>query len=631
MVDHTKEEFKKYAYQYGKGTDRTNTRTERDTLSADTLWTEKDTKALGDFDPNLGIRIKVENKDLDKVQGMVTGHNETAPLSEEEEDPDDDLTVLEIKPKYRIIKKKSLMKELQSKESDLLNQVADLQAQMLTLKTEVSQWLDDCPNDGKAVLEFRRVHQAYENLLADPERSSDLMVLKMQHPFPSGKPKRISIPSAFQTEARCLSLVSQLRLPNVAKLVEVGPENQFIVTWPYLPEALVPNNECDGISQVDRVDLVRQGWSDYARSRHSAQRVIAMMMSMIRHDVMVVDPIQNIIVDRESGEPLMIDFGRGETAGSIYTTRIKTFMKKVLQLLARCVSKASYDVAARLIRSLEDTLFECLERWQDEKTRDQKKALALVQSNTRWQEGIQCCREIWSSQEENPFRRMFKDQKDVLPSDRVLREARSPEELPQPDSEDEAPQEQPDGEDDPEGLCDADINTLTPVQRLLRAKRKKSRRAKLPKEKPNVRVKVDETMPDGTLGLGLDDADEDHRGLVIVQVHKKAEKCGWQLGDRIVDLNGKEIDEWDDFREAWGLAKQFGTGGVVFGVVREGVEAPPEEKEPRCLNCNVKGKHLQRCTNWAWLMDGENCVYFCGRDCQKTAWNDAKKKPPVSR
>ena len=26
---------------------------------------------------------------------------------------------------------------------------------------------------------------------------------------------------------------------------------------------------------------------------------------------MIVDPIQNIIVDRESGEPLMIDFGRG--------------------------------------------------------------------------------------------------------------------------------------------------------------------------------------------------------------------------------------------------------------------------------------------------------------------------------
>ena len=31
----------------------------------------------------------------------------------------------------------------------------------------------------------------------------------------------------------------------------------------------------------------------------------------VRHDVMIVDPIQNIIVDRESGEPLMIDFGRG--------------------------------------------------------------------------------------------------------------------------------------------------------------------------------------------------------------------------------------------------------------------------------------------------------------------------------
>ena len=26
---------------------------------------------------------------------------------------------------------------------------------------------------------------------------------------------------------------------------------------------------------------------------------------------MIVDPIQNILVDRESGEPLMIDFGRG--------------------------------------------------------------------------------------------------------------------------------------------------------------------------------------------------------------------------------------------------------------------------------------------------------------------------------
>merc|ERR1719188_254228 len=38
-----------------------------------------------------------------------------------------------------------------------------------------------------AVVEFRRAHQAYENLLADPERSSDLMVLKMQSPVPPPK------------------------------------------------------------------------------------------------------------------------------------------------------------------------------------------------------------------------------------------------------------------------------------------------------------------------------------------------------------------------------------------------------------------------------------------------------------
>ncbi|CAJ1401404.1 unnamed protein product [Effrenium voratum] len=477
----------------------------------------------------------------------------------------------------------------------------------------------------EAVLEFRRIHQAYENLLADPERSSDLLVLKMQHPIPPKKPKRITIPMAFQTEARCLSLVSQLRLPNVQKLVEVGPDNEFIVSWPYLPEALIPQNQCDGVSQVDRVDLVRKGWSDYSRSRHSAQQIIRMMMSMIRHDVMIVDPIQNIIVDRESGEPLMIDFGRGETAGSIYTTRIKTFMKKVLQLLARSISRTSYDVAAHYIRCLEDTVFECLERWQDEKTRDQKKAVALATSSTKWQEGIECCREIWHSDDENPFRKMFKDQKDVLPEDRVLREA-CPAEA-DPDSEEEKNDEAED-EDDPEGLCDADINSLTAagdsVQRLLRAKRKKSRRAKQAKERPNVMVHVKETLADGTLGLGLDDADEDHRGLIIVSIHKKSEKYGWELGDRIIELNGSLIDDWDDFRATWEAAKQFSRDGAVFGVVREGAEPLPEVKEPRCLHCNVKGKHLQRCSNWAWA-NGED-VYFCGRDCQKEAWTAAKRK-----
>merc|ERR1711972_469880 len=109
------------------------------------------------------------------------------------------------------------------------------------------------------------------------------------------------------------------------------------------------------------------------------------------------------VVDRESGEPLFIDFGRGETAGSIYTTRIKTYMKKVLQLLVRSVAKSSYDIAAKFILDVENALYAEFERWQDEKTRDQKKALALTTSQTKWQEGIECCREIWDSAEENPF------------------------------------------------------------------------------------------------------------------------------------------------------------------------------------------------------------------------------------
>jgi len=476
----------------------------------------------------------------------------------------------------------------------------------------------------QAVDEFRKVHQAYENLLADPERSSDLMVLKMQHPYPPQKAKKVSIPMAFQTEVRCLTLVSQLRLPNVQKLVEVGPDNQFIVSWPYIPEAMLPCNEPDGVNQVDRVDLVRQGWSDFSRSRRSAQQVIRTMMAIIRHDVMVVDPIQNVVVERESGEPLFIDFGRGETAGSIYTTRIKTFMKKILTLLLRCVAKASYDVAAAFIRDIEDTVFEELERWQDERTRDQKKALAVVASSTKWQEGIQCCREIWTSDDENPFRKMFRETKDVLPMVRQLRGAQELEDEEDSDAEKTAAAED-DDDDDPDGLCDADVSTLTPVQRLLRAKRKKSRRAKLVKEKPNVRITIEEALPDGTLGLGLDDADEDQRGVVIVNIDRKMQKHGWEVGDRIIELNGQEIDEWEDFKHAWEVAKQFSVSGVVFGIVRFGVGVAPEPPQPKCLHCGSKGKHLQKCTTWKPLPEGEDCVYFCSRDCQKEAWKSSKK------
>ena len=53
------------------------------------------------------------------------------------------------------------------------------------------------------------------------------------------------------------------------------------------------------------------------------------MIQLVRHDLMTVDPEYNILVERESGCPLFIDFGRGETIGSVYVSRIRTFMKKV--------------------------------------------------------------------------------------------------------------------------------------------------------------------------------------------------------------------------------------------------------------------------------------------------------------
>lgn len=232
--------------------------------------------------------------------------------------------------------------------------------------------------------------------------------------------------------------------------------------------------------------------------------------------------------------------------------------------------------------------------------------------STKWQEGIDVVQEIWNSPEENPFQQIFKGMKGICPENKMLPEPK----LPEADKELEE-------DDDPEGYCDACVDTLTPVQRMLRAQIKKKRRQKGPKEKPSLRITVSELLPDGTLGLGLDDAPEDLPGVLIVQVHRKAEKHGWEVCDRIIELNGQRIDDWDDFQVVWNAAKLC-SQSAVFGIAREGVEMPPEPEIPQCLHCGSKGKHLMKCKTWISMPEGQDCVYFCTRECQREAWKKAK-------
>ena len=73
-----------------------------------------------------------------------------------------------------------------------------------------------------------------------------------------------------------------------------------------------------------------------------------------------------------------------------------------------------------------------------------------------------------------------------------------------------------------------------------------------------------------------------------VSVEQQSEKAGWQLGrraqsrvtskhprgcwehgfegDRIIELNGLQIDEWDDFKSAWTTAKQPATLDIMEGL-----------------------------------------------------------------
>ena len=69
------------------------------------------------------------------------------------------------------------------------------------------------------------------------------------------------------------------------------------------------------------------------------------------------------------------------------------------------------------------------------------------------------------------------DQPGICPPRRKLNEpSEDLEELLDSDEEGAEGQVEKSREDDPEGYLDADLNTLTPVQRLLRSKRAKGRR-----------------------------------------------------------------------------------------------------------------------------------------------------------
>jgi hypothetical protein len=55
--------------------------------------------------------------------------------------------------------------------------------------------------------------------------------------------------------------------------------------------------------------------------------------------------------------------------------------------------------------------------------------------------------------------------------------------------------------------------------------------------------------PNSTL-LGLDDADEDQRGLMVVSIHRKSEHFGWQLGQ----IGIEELKHQGSFtKKFWGI------------------------------------------------------------------------------
>ena len=73
----------------------------------------------------------------------------------------------------------------------------------------------------------------------------------------------------------------------------------------------------------------------------------------------------------------------------------------------------------------------------------------------------------------------------------------------------------------------------------------------------------------GWLGIGLDMSDDEHMAINKVWPDSPAEKAGFQVGDKIVSLNGVECSE-DNMEKVHGMLKDAKIGDKVTYVVARG-------------------------------------------------------------